>query len=436
MCDMSVLGIVIAVLGLGLLAAAHEIGHFIVARMLGIKVEELSVFIGPSLFSWKRKGVEYHIRLIPFGAYVRFPGMEEDDNGLLNPDSLINQARWKRLLVSLAGPTVNFLLGILIFALVFSYYGFTSTKLGVIAAGTQMAATEAKSGDEITRIDGQQIFTDLDIGYMWSKISDDRPLVMSLKSAQTGKEYQVTLNPEYSVQYRIGITVESELSKEGGMKVVDVDKDQNGGNPLVQKDDIVMALNGIPVKDPGYADIRDKDAETITLTVLRDGKTIEHTIKAVTYQSANERGIRITMGSGFGDLIKESVLYSVSVIHVSIESLKDMVKGDVEVTDVVSGPVGIVSVVSQVVDAPQVDDQVKLYNLGLMAGLISVGLAFSNMLPLPGLDGNSIVMVTVELIRGRKISLKTERVINVIGFTVLIMLVVFALYSDITRLVG
>ena len=67
MCDMSVLGIVIAVLGLGLLAAAHEIGHFIVARMLGIKVEELSVFIGPSLFSWKRKGVEYHIRLIPFG---------------------------------------------------------------------------------------------------------------------------------------------------------------------------------------------------------------------------------------------------------------------------------------------------------------------------------------------------------------------------------
>ena len=436
MCDMSALGIVIAVLGLGLLAAAHEIGHFIVARMLGIKVEELSVFIGPSLFSWKRKGVEYHIRLIPFGAYVRFPGMEEDDNGLLNPDSLINQARWKRLLVSLAGPTVNFLLGILIFALVFSYYGFTSTKLGVIAAGTQMAATEAKSGDEITGINGLRVFTDLDILYAGAKISADDPLKISLKSAQTGSEYQVTLNPEYSYYYRIGITRLTELSPEGGFIVDDVDKDQNGGNPQVQKGDIITEVNGIPVKDPTFADVHDKDAKTITLTVLRGGITIELTIKADIQKRANDIGMTPVYGRGFGDLVKESVLYSVSVINVTIETLKDMAQGEVKVTDVVSGPVGIASLVSDVVDAPQVDDKAKLYNLGLMAGLISVGLAFSNMLPLPGLDGNSIVMVTVELIRGRKISLKTERVINVIGFAVLIVLVILALYSDITRLVG
>jgi len=436
MCDMSVLGIVIAVLGLGLLAAAHEIGHFIVARMLGIKVEELSVFIGPSLFSWKRKGVEYHIRLIPFGAYVRFAGMEEDDNGLLNPDSLINQARWKRLLVSIAGPVVNFLLGILIFALVFSYYGFGSTKLGIIPAGTLLSSTEAKAGDEITGINGQRVFTDLDLNYINSTTSVDDPMVMSLKSAQTGKVYQVTLNPEYSYYYRIGIIVEGEFSKEGGMVVVEVSKDQNGGNPLLQKGDIVMALNGISVQDSKYASIRDKDAKTITLTVIRDGKSMDITMKADIQKRANDRGITPTNGSGFGDLIKESVLYSVSVVNMTIEILKDMVQGEVKVTDVVAGPVGIASVVSAVVDAPQATDQVKLNYLGTMAGFISVGLAFSNMLPLPGLDGNSIVMVMVELIRGRKISLKTERVINVIGFAVLIMLVILALYSDITRLVG
>lgn len=436
MCIMSVLGIVIAIVGLGLLAAAHEIGHFIVARMLGIKVEELSIFIGPSLFSWKRKGVEYHIRLIPFGAYVRFPGMEEDDNGLLNPDSMINQARWKRLLVSLAGPVVNFLLGILIFAAIFSYYGFTTTKLGAIPEGSQLAATEAKPGDEIVGIAGQRIYADLDLIYTASKISFQDPLQMSLKSAQTGKVYQVTLNPKLSYYYYIGITRLSDYSPEGGFTVVDVDKNQNGGNPLVQKGDIIMSVNGISVQDSTFADVRDKDAKKVTLTVIRDGKTIDLAIEANIQKRANMVGYTPVSGSGFQDIIKESVLYSISVIHVSIESLKDMAKGNVKVTDVISGPVGIASLVSGVVDAPQVTDQIKLYNLGTMAGLISVALAFSNMLPLPGLDGNSIVMVMVELIRGRKISLKTERVINVVGFAILILLVVLALYADISRLVG
>lgn len=436
MCDMSVLGIVIAVLGLGLLAAAHEIGHFIVARMLGIKVEELSVFIGPSLFSWKRKGVEYHIRLIPFGAYVRFPGMEEDDYGLLNPDSLINQARWKRLLVSLAGPTVNFLLGILIFALVFSYYGFGSTKLGSIPAGTPLAATEAKAGDEIIEMNGIQIYTDMDRGYAEGQISSQNPLQLSLRSAQTGKVYQVVLNPRYVYYYSIPITKLPESSKEGGFVVDSVDKSLNGGNPLVKKGDIIMAVGGTPVKDPTYIIARDKDAKTVTLSIIRDGKSMEVSIESNIQKGIGDLGIRSTRGSGFAELIKESFLYSVSVIHVSIEIIKDMVKGDIKVTDVLSGPVGIASVISSVVDAPHATDEVKLYNLGLMAALISVGLAFSNMLPLPGLDGNSIVMVTVELIRGRKISLKTERVINVIGFAVLIVLVILALYSDITRLVG
>jgi regulator of sigma E protease len=318
----------------------------------------------------------------------------------------------------------------------FSYYGFGSTKLGPIPAGTQLAATEAKAGDEIVGFNGRQIFTDLDLTFFSSNASKSDSVPLSLKSAKTGNVYQVTLNPEFSYFYRIGIYVLSEYSKEGGMVVEEVEKDQNGGNPVLLKGDIVMALNGISVQDPTYADIRDKDAKTITLAVIRDGKTMDITMKADIQKRPNELGFTPTRGSGFRSLIKESVLYSVSVIHISIETLKDMVSGDVKVTDVVSGPVGIASLVSNVVDAPQATDEVKVYNLGLMAALISVGLAFSNMLPLPGLDGNSIVMVTVELIRGRKISVKTERVINVIGFAVLIMLVFLALYSDISRLVG
>ena len=129
-------------------------------------------------------------------------------------------------------------------------------------------------------------------------------------------------------------------------------------------------------------------------------------------------------------------MYSASVIEVSIDGLKSVAQGKIKAQDAIAGPVGIATIVSDVVDAPKTDNSVKVEYLGTLAGLISVGFAFSNLLPLPGLDGNVMVLVVIEMIRGKKISIKTERVINAIGFVVLISLVIFALSSDIMRLVG
>ena len=92
------------------------------------------------------------------------------------------------------------------------------------------------------------------------------------------------------------------------------------------------------------------------------------------------------------------------------------------------------SVVSDVVDAPDTDSSEKIEMLLILLGGISVGLAFTNMLPIPGLDGNAIVLTVVEMIRGKKLSRKAEQVINVIGFVMIIGLVIFALVSDIIRL--
>ena len=157
---------------------------------------------------------------------------------------------------------------------------------------------------------------------------------------------------------------------------------------------------------------------------------------ATVYDAANPRGIFVKQGSGIADLLKHSVLYSASVIVVSIDGLKSVAQGKIKAQDAIAGPVGIATIVSDVVDAPKTENSVKVEYLGTLAGLISVGLAFSNLLPLPGLDGNVMVLVVIEMIRGKKISLKTERVINAVGFVVLISLVVFALSSDIMRLVG
>lgn len=436
---MSPLSIIISIIGLGLLAAAHEIGHFLVARRLGIKVEELSVFVGPSLIHWKRNGVEYHIRLIPFGAYVRFPGVEEEDGGAANPDSYLNQPRWKRLIVALAGPITNIILGIVIFAVVFACFGFLSTNLDTVAAGTQIAGTKAVEGDTIVSLNGKHILTDADLGYYYSTVPDTDPMILTLRSQNTGKNYSITLTPVIKSRYVFGIYVvsKSELDKNNGWEIVEVDPTQNGGAPILKKGDSLLAVNGISVTDSSYADIIAGNTDNkVTLTIVRDGIKQDVSMTATVYDSANPRGIFVKQGSGVGDLLKHSVLYSASVIEVSIDGLKSIVQGKIKAQDAIAGPVGIATIVSDVVDAPQTDNSVKVEYLGTLAGLISVGLAFSNLLPLPGLDGNVMVLVVIEMIRGKKISIKTERVINAIGFVVLISLVIFALSSDIMRLVG
>jgi len=434
---MSLQSIVICILGLGILAAFHEVGHFLAAKRLGIKVEELSIFVGPSLIHWKRKGVDYHIRLIPFGAYVRFPGLEDEDGGVSNPDSYFNQPRWKRLIIALAGPFTNLALGVVIFAVVFSNYGFLSTNLDMIYEGTQIAETNAVKGDEIISVNGDRILTQLDLSYALYNVPDSDPISMVLLSDDTGEKYRVTLNPTITSKYRLGISVMSELDANKGLSIAEVDESQNDGNPVLKPGDSLLAINGILVSDPEYANVvSGSNGNELTVTIIRDGVQMDVKLAATIYDTSNARGIYLLPGTGIASILRQSVLYSISIIKVSFFSLRDVATGTIAVGDAVAGPVGIATIVSDVVDAPQVDNSVKLENLGILSGLISVGLVFSNLLPLPGLDGNAMVLVVIEMIRGKKLSLKTEQVINGVGFVVLIALVIFALSSDIMRLVG
>ena len=434
---MSLQSIIICILGLGILAAVHEIGHFIVARLLKIKVYELSVFVGPKLFSWKRNDIEYYIRLIPLGAYVRFSELDEETGELKddNPENLINQARWKRLLVSLAGPFMNVILGIIIFVICFSNFGFLSLRQDVIVPGTQVAATNIEMGDTILKMNGQRIFSQMDLSYYLGQVSNVDEITLTMRSAKTGDKYEVVLTPEITEQYMLGITHYADLDENDGWKVMEVSESQNQGNPVIKPGDSVLSVNDVPVTDPNISDlVRNSKGETLRIRLIRGGEEMTVEMVATMIKSANLRGIYLQDGKGIGACIKEAIVFPISFIRISIDALAQVFTGKVKAYDVVSGPVGIASVVSDVVDAPKTDNSEKIEMLLLLAGGISTGLAFTNMLPIPGLDGNAIVLTVVEMIRGKKLSRKSEQVINVIGFVMIIGLVVFALVSDIIRL--
>lgn len=429
--------IVICLLGLGILAAIHEIGHFFVARLLKIKVYELSIFVGPKLFGWTRKGIEYSIRLIPIGAYVRFSEIDEDTGELKddNPENLINQARWKRLLVALAGPIMNLVLGSIIFAICFSKFGYLVLRQDIVVENSQVAMAQIEQGDEILSFNDRRVLTQLELAYYLDQVSNTDEIKLEMRSKRTGEKYEAVLVPEMSEQYMIGITHYLGLDENNGWEIVGVDANQNNGNPVIQVGDSLIAINGVPVSDPSIENLVDEsNGNPVSVTLIRNGEEMTLELTPTLIMTTNYRGIYLEEGSGFKDLLYQSVVFPISFIRLSIDSIAEAIAGNVPAYDVVSGPVGIASVVTDVVEDEETDNSEKYEMLLFLAGGISVGLAFTNLLPIPGLDGNQIVLTIVEMIRGKKLSRKAEQVINVVGFCLIVVLVIFALASDIIRL--
>jgi RIP metalloprotease RseP len=427
------LTIIISILGLGLLAAAHEIGHYLVAVALKIKVYELSIFVGPSLFHWKKNGVEFHIRCIPFGAYVRFSDFEEEERDDDDPRAILNQPRWKRIMVSLAGPIMNIILGVIILSVLFSVSGFYTTKLDTIYDDTQIASTIAQEGDRIISVNGQRVYSEYDLALDLSDIPEKETLSVKLKSAKTGEKYEIVLTPEPRPIYMLGIT---HYSKDGGeWEIIDVDPLQNDGNPVIEVGDIVLTIDGLSIDDPNIGNIiAESKGQALTVSLIRDGVPMELSVKTFEAQYVSPRGIYLQQGKGIPDAIREAFIFPASMLRLTTYTISGAFAGDIESYNVVSGPVGMITAVSDVVEHEEISISDKAETLVLIAGAISIGLAFTNLLPLPGLDGNAIVLLVIETIRGKRISKKTEYVINVIGFIVIVSLVIFALASDIIRM--
>lgn len=442
---MNVWSIVVVIIMLGILVTIHELGHFWVACLLKIKAFEVSIFVGPRLIHWTRKGVDYSVRMIPLGAYVRFSELDENGETVTSdaPDLLINQPRWKRLIVAIAGPFMNVVLGILIFAALYCVTGFTSLDIGTAPQGSQLATQEYTVGDTIVAVNGHRVYTYLDYYYSTdSEVRRTDTIRVTLKSAETGNKYDVVLTPELKTRPMLGITTyRTTDNKYNGWEILNVDENQNKGNPVLKIGDYLVAVDGKAVADEDFQDFLDtlNEGDTMKLTFVRNGETMEKDCIKTMITYSNDRGLRlISYNTNSPERVLRAFGYAakipVSVIILSYKSISDVFEGKEEVYNMVSGPVGVTTVVNDVV--ADVDDNTgeKVYMLIMICGIISIGLTFTNLLPIPGLDGVQIILIVVEMVIGRRLSKKAEGVINVVGFFLLIALVLFAFASDIIRI--
>ena len=440
--------IIFVIIMLGVLATLHELGHFWVARLLKIKVFEVSIFVGPKLLSWKHKDVNFTIRLIPIGAYVRFS--EIDDEGYVvessDPELLVNQPRFKRLIVALAGPFMNLLLGFFIFLIMFWAAGFVSTEIGIPMPGTQTyeVASEYTVGDTIKKVNGNTIYSAYDLYYEIDSADPSEVMTLTLKSKETGKNYDIQLTPELKNRAMLQIsvkTVDSDNDYKGWL-VVAVDEEQNNNNPVLKAGDYITHVNDISVLDEGFNDYIYglSDPGALKVRYVRDGVVNEDEIIPKVVEYTTSRGIRllpyfIDSPLNFAKAVGYAAKMPATIGNISIKGIKDIIVGKEKAYNLVSGPIGITTMVNDVVKDEEDTVSDKLYVLILLSAVISIALAFSNLLPIPGLDGIQIIFIVVEMVIGHRLSDKAEKRLTIVGFILIIFLVIFAFISDILRII-
>ena len=442
-----VASIIFVLIMLGVLATLHELGHYWMARLLKIKVFEVSIFVGPKLIKWKHKDVDFSIRMIPVGAYVRFTEIDEEGKAVesKDPDLLINQPRIKRLIVALAGPVMNLVLGILIFTVMFCATGFTSTHIIKPEAGSQLAAYSdmVGDGDTVKAINGVNVYTSFDLIFELDSSDPSKNLDVTIKSKETGKNYDVTLEPIIRARPMLLITVENKLvtNEYNGWKVYSVSEEQNNGNPVIKPGDYVTHINGKSVDEEDFEDfLYNITDDVVTVTYVRDGEVHEDQLVPKYVDTVNSRGItllnyKVNTAGRFFLALGYAAKMPASIMNISIRGIKDIIAGKVKAYNLVSGPIGITTMVNEVVADEQDTFADKAYVLVMMSAVISIALAFSNLLPIPGLDGIQIVFIVVEMVIGRRLSDKAEARLTVVGFIFIVLLLIFAFVSDILRII-
>lgn len=380
-----------------IIVVSHEFGHYIVAKLNGIRVIEFGIGMGPKLCGFKKGGTEYCIRLLPIGGACIYD-MDEDEltggdmasreaadmlrkaqvgeltgrvpkteegaesvNEAGRDDSFLNEKNgiaftkagvWRRIAVVLAGPIFNFILAYLLALIVVWNTGSTSPVINNVMEGYPAEEAGMQSGDIITEMNGSKVYLATEI-YVNTYINKDK--TMDIKFLRDGKEMEVSVTPKYN--------------EEEGRYLV-------GFN--------------------GYG----------KYVTCKNSGVFRYAYYEVRY--------------GFVGTVK---------------SLLMMLAGDGSKDDV-AGPVGMAQIIGETKDAAAPYGVWAVFlNMFNIAMLLSVNLGILNLLPLPAIDGGRLIFLVVEAIRGKPVPPEKESIVHLVGFALLLVLMVFVMYNDIMRLI-
>jgi len=425
---------------IGVMINVHELGHFWVARYFDVRVEAFSFGFGPRLFGFRRGETDYRFSLIPFGGYVKMAGEQIGDaNAAADPRTVLAKPRWQRLLIALAGPLMNVALAV---GLLTGLYMASFPKLsradqeaviGGILPDSPAAKAGIQAGDRIVKLDDKQDPTWEDV-----KIKEDmsayRPLAVTVERG--GRRFEMEVTPDYSDRVGGG---SAGWDKRGEVELYTVDPDMPAGKAGLKPGDAILAVNGQPIDSVVKLHNITEGSGGKPVRVEYERKGQRATVDVQPVFDKKDGPARWMIGVG-PELKTHYVNVRLSLPAAFDESLRENAKGALLIGKFLQGlaerrmsPKSITGPIGMAPMAGDAARQGPSVFLGLMSA-VSLNLAIFNLLPIPILDGGVILLLLVEMVMQRDLSLTVKEAVFKVGFVFIMLVVAFVLYNDISHL--
>ena len=402
---------------LGFLIFIHEFGHFTVAKLCKVKVNEFAIGFGPVI--WKKQGKEtkYAIRLIPLGGFVSMEGEEEQSE---KEGSFSKASIPKRMAIVVAGATVNIIFALVVYFILISTSGtYISNVVDSTIDGYAAQTAGLQAGDKIIKVNNEEIKSKNDLDEEMLKNNGEE---LSLQVERNGEVIDYNIKPTEVKTKVTGIYLDDDC------KIITMDKGSSSEKSGLQNNDEIIKINGNDVNGDRNKIIEflneSENQESIQITVKRGNAevtvnlipdTVSTYYLGVNMRYADDTFVNRCINGGMQT--KEFFLSM-------FDSLKQLFTGNVGI-DQMMGPVGISEAVANTNGVREFFE---------MMALISLSLGVTNLLPIPALDGGKLLILIIEAIRRKPLKQQTEINIQLIGFAIIIGIFLMVTYNDILRI--
>lgn len=411
--------IAIAILFFGFIIFIHEFGHFIFAKLFGVKVNEFALGMGPTILKKQGKVTKYALRLFPIGGFVSMEGEDEESE---DENAFGKKKVWQRMIIVVAGATFNLILGVIICCFIVGSQEYVGTNRILNFYEGAVSSSQLQPDDKIIEIDGKKIFSDYDISFLmtrnnsgkYSFVVERNGEKLSLPevnfSTKTGGNFAFDENAAIS-------SLSAAITKQGleeGDKVIKVNETE-----IASGEDLVLAINSDSDRIIDFTVIRNQGEVSVEKVKLNTVTVLDFVILG------EEKNVFNVLSGGFK--------YAVSMSRMVYLSLFDLISGKYGFNEI-SGPIGTVSVITEVAQSSAaVADWSSMF---MMMALITINIGLFNLLPIPALDGGRFFFMLVELVFRKPIPAKYENWIHAAGMILLLGFMAIVSFSDIWKLVS
>lgn len=426
--------IVSFILVLGFLILIHELGHFLVAKWLDVKVEKFSIGFGPKLLAFTKGETEYMVSAFPLGGYVKLLGEEPGEEVKNNPREFSSRPVSHRMGIIIAGPIMNLLLTFLLLPVAYMIgvnmpaFLDKEVQVGWVMADSPAKKAGIEKNDIIKSVDGDLIDN-------WEKavtIFVSNPgRKMSLVVERQGSDMEVDITPAESGQMGGGFTgIIQPMIPQIGDVVSGLPADKAG----LEKGDIILSVNGNKITHwiemSSY--IKKSEGKEILLSVRKESGDAE--LKLI--PKLNEESKTYVIGVqyseemifkqfGIAEAIDVGLKKGVELTYLTFDVLKKLFTFDLSIKSL-GGPIMIAQATGAAAHS-------GISEVIMLMAFISLQLGILNLLPIPVLDGGHVFFLLAEMGLRRPISLKTREIAQQVGFAILISLMLIVSYNDVLR---